>query len=62
MGLPCRTCKEVLAQKIDLFPKRQKADLLVAITPRQIVHNFLTDYFCHHWKIAGYSAATSATP
>ncbi len=48
MGLPCRAYKEVLAQKIDLFPKRQKADLLVAITPRQIVHNFLTDYFCHH--------------
>ena len=48
MRLPCHSYKEALSQNTELFPNHQKADLLVAITPRQIIHNFLTEYFQNH--------------
>ncbi len=48
MSLPCVRHKELLSTNAFPFPNQQKADLIVAITPRQIIRNFLADYLPLH--------------
>lgn len=45
MNLPCLSYKEALSDKGALFPDDTKADLIVAITPREIIRSFIEDYF-----------------
>jgi len=48
MKLPCVTYKNALSQSTDLFPNHQSADIVVAITPREIIRRFVNDYFQDH--------------
>lgn len=45
MQLPCYKYNEVLSQERQLFPNGLNADLVVAITPREIIRRFIDDYF-----------------
>lgn len=49
MQLPCATYKNALSQSTSLFPNKSSADLVVAITPREIIRRFVEDYFQDHY-------------
>lgn len=48
MNLPCLSYKELLLAKDHLFPDGRNADLVVAITPREIIRCFLDNYYQNH--------------
>lgn len=48
MNLPCVRHKDLLSGNAFPFPNGQKADLIIAITPRQIIQNFLADYLSQY--------------
>ncbi len=48
MRLPCLSHKEVLSRKGVIFPDNKNADIIVAITPREIIRRFIEDYSQDH--------------